>query len=197
MPEVRQADFMRGVRGETINPDQTPQIEPIVKGLSSISRAAIRRVHNESPDEARAYFAQATAKFRLRGGRAAATVDSYRSSLEQYIEWDGVGQDADLDIKGTVTFSPDDRVRALAHVVFGSDDGARRARVLLWDSVTLGQRAAEMIALPIVECVNAEYGADKTSEVEVWQLALGQRYSVAPEDAEGRRGEVESFFADL
>lgn len=197
MPELSQADFTRGVRGERIVPGQPPNIEPIVKGISSIGRAAVRRVHKETPATALAYFAEKAARFRLIGGRAAATAEKYRQSLLQYIEWDGDGQAADLDIKGLVAFGLDDRVRALAHVVLDCDDGKREARILLWDELSLDQDAAEMIALPIVECVNAEFGIDKTAIVGVWQLARGQRYSVEPAVAEGRRGDVESFLADL
>lgn len=197
MPELSQADFTRGVRGDRIVPGQTPNIEPIVKGISSVSRAAVRRVHDETPDAALAYFADKVAKFRLMGGRPAATAASYRQSLLQYIEWNGNGQAADLDIKGLVAFGPEDRIRAIAHVVLDNGGDSRDARILLWDELPLDQRAAEMIALPIVECVNAEYGTGQTANVEVWQLAMGQRYSVEPAVAEGRRGDVEGFLANL
>jgi hypothetical protein len=196
MPELSQSDFTRGVRGAKVVPGQISNIEPILKGLSSISRAAVRRVHKESPDAALAYFADKTARFRLSGGRPAAAAGSFHRSLLRYIEWDGIGEAADLDVTATVPFGSG-RVRARAHVVLGDGDERRCARLLLWDDLSLDERAAEMIALPIVECVNAQYGQEKTAEVQVWQLALSQRYSVEPMVAQARRVDVEGFLDSL
>lgn len=196
MAEISQAAFTRAVRGAAVNPKVPPDIEPVVKGISSISRAAVRRVHKHSADQALAYFAGKISKFRLMGGRPAATAESYRRSLLQYIDWDGSGATADLDISSQVSFGPGNRVRARAHVVIGSD-GDREARVLLWDELRLSEDEAEMIALPIADCVNAQYGDGGPAVIEVWQLSQRQRYSVAPASAEARRSDVENLLASL
>jgi hypothetical protein len=188
---------MRGVRGEKIVPGKTPKIAPIMGAISSISRKAVRNVHQESPKAAKAYFAGAIAKFVLMGDRAAATCQTYSQSLETYIAWDGQGGEAEVDLKLLVPFGPEDRVRAIAHVVLDAGDDQREARVLLWDDLALGQRAAEMIALPIVECVEHTHGPKSVTVVDVWHLARGEKERVERDTALARRPDVESFFANL
>jgi|SRR6188472_1127411 len=197
VPELAQADFMRGVRGEKITPGQTPVIEPILGGISSISRTAIRRVHQESPAAARSYFSGAIAKFVLMGDRAAATCHTYTASVERYIDWDGGSGDADIDLKLAVPFGPDDRVRAITHVAREVADDEWVGRVLLWDDLPLNTKAAEMIALPNVECVDHLYGNGSAVAIEVWHLARGEKERVERDAALARRSDVESFFADL
>lgn len=197
VPELSQADFMRGVRGEKVVPGQTPVIEPILGGISSISRAAVRRVHQESAADAQAYFSGGTAKFVLMGDRAAATVQTYSRSVGRYIEWDSEGADADLDLKLAVPFGPGDRVRAIAHVVLDADNDQCEARVLLWDDLPLSTQAAEMIALPVLECAESERGSNSVVAVEVWHLARGEKERVVRSAALARRSDVESFFASL
>jgi hypothetical protein len=197
VPELAQADFMRGIRGEKVVPGQTPKIQPVLGGISSISRTAIRRVHQESPDSARVYFEGAIAKFVLMGDRAAATCDTYRRSVNRYIEWDGGSGDADIDLKLVVPFGPEDRVRAIAHVAREVGEDAWEGRVLLWDDLPLGSTAAEIIALPIVECVENVHGVDSVVAVDVWHLARREKERVERNAALARRPDVESFFADL
>ena len=117
---------MRGVRGEKIVPGQTPVIEPIIGAISSISRAAIRRVHQESPGAAESYFSGAIAKFVLMGDRAAATCETYSHSVDRYLEWIEGGEEADVDLKVVVPFGPEDRVRAIAHVVLEGESDDKR-----------------------------------------------------------------------
>jgi hypothetical protein len=197
VPELPQADYMRGVRGEQIDPNKTPKIENVVGAISSISKKAVRCVHSESPSDALAYFEGAIRKFTEMGPRPAATCDTYSRSVHRYIEWDGAADDAEFDLKLTVPFGPDDRVRAIAHVVLEVDDDAYEARVLLWDDLPLSQKAAEMIALPIVECVENVHGAESVQAVEVWHLARSEKERVERNAALARRADVESFFADL
>ncbi len=188
---------MRAVRGEKIVPGQTPVIEPVVMGISSISRTAVRRVHQESPAAARAYFAGKISKFLLMGGRPAATASTYSTSVDRYIEWDGGGAEAEIDLKAVVAFSPDDRIRAIAHVVLETGEEVREARVLLWDDLSVSADAAEMIALPVLECVDSECGNGTTVAVDVWQLARGEKHRVERDRALARRSDVEGFLADL
>ena len=197
MADITQATFTRAVRGDAkAKPGVSPEIEPVVKGISSVSRAAVRRVHKESAANALAYFAGKVSKFLLSGGRSAATAESYRRSLRQYIEWDEAEEAADLDIASPVAFGSD-RVRARAHVVILDGNKDREVRVLLWDELPLNQAQAEMIALPVLDCVNSEYATGTTTAIEVWQLAKSQRYSVAPGSAEAQREAVEELVANL
>lgn len=197
MADVKQATYTRAVRGDgNAKAGVVPDIEPVVKGISSISRAAVRKVHKESAGKAAAYFAGKISKFLLMGGRPAATAETYRRSLRQYIEWDENEQSADLDIASAVPFGKN-RVRARAHVVIEDGNEEREVRVLLWDDLPLTEEQAEMIALPVLDCVNSQYAKGTTSVVEVWQLARRQRYSVAPASAEARREAVEELVASL
>jgi hypothetical protein len=195
--EIPQATFTRAVRGDNVKAGVVPDIEPVVKGISSISRAAVRKVHKESPELALSYFAGKVSRFLLMGGRPAATADTYRNSLLQYIDWDKAGEAADLDVGARVSFGNGNWVRARSHVVIERNDESREARVLLWDDLPLNEASAEMIALPIVECVNSQYGDGSVGVIEVWQLARSQRYSVAPASAEARRGDVEDLLSSL
>lgn len=169
-------------------------------GISSCARAAVRRVHNESPAAASAYYAGKVAHHYYAGGSAAGTARAYGLCVDQYIAWDGHSGPADLDVgfRATpITFAPGDAVRALAHVVLDNGAGQREARVVLWDELPLDARAAEMIALPVLERVEAEYGSGSTAHIDVWQLAQTQREIVLPVAAQARWGEVQTLLASL
>jgi hypothetical protein len=131
------------------------------------------------------------------GGRAAATASTYSDSVARYIEWDEEGAEAEVDIKATIPFSSEDRVRAIAHVVFDAGDDKRDVRVVLWDDLAVSVGAAQMIALPVLECVEAEHGKDSVLAVEVWQLARGEKHRVERDQALASRSDVEGFFASL
>lgn len=95
-----------------------------------------------------------------------------------------------------ITFRPGNVVRARPDVVLDGA-GTFEARVLLWDDLTLDQRAAEMIALPIVEYVDDEFGAGSAGLVRVWQLQTGQQAMANPASARAREAEVEAVLAAL
>lgn len=198
--EVSQADFMRAVRGGQVLTGQGQEIEPIVGGVVSISKCAVREVHRRSPAYALSYFNARTAKWLFQGGRAAATVRSYRARLDQYIAWDGGSGPAeafDVGLKmPPIVYAPGDSVRALAHVVRKSGD-ASTARVLVWDDLPLDADGAEMIALPVVDRLEEVYGEGSATGVEVWQLDQPVRHNVTPEDAHARRSEVRDLLAEL
>lgn len=198
MGNVSQADFTRAVRSGQIVVGSEDDIEDVVKGISSIARAAVRKVHRDSPAAARSYFAGMVAKYLLGGGSAAGTARAYGHALDTYIDWDGGSGSADLDVglkRDPVLFGADS-VRAIAHVVCDGDDEIE-ARILLWDELGLDQRAAEIIALPILERVDDNFGAGATTRIEVWQVAQGQRYSVSPAAAQARRPEVQAILAQF
>jgi hypothetical protein len=191
--EVPQADYTRAVRGEPVVPGAAESyIEPLVAGISSCARAAVRRVHQEGVEAARSYFAGKMARHLLQGGGARSTALSYKESFERYIAWDAAASSAEgeagLDVSLSVAFPCGNAVRAIAHVVPGSEGSAR---ILLWDELPLpGTAAGEMIALPIFECADSVLGVGHTATVDVWQLAHGQQQSVARTAAEGRRQEA-------
>jgi hypothetical protein len=200
MAHVSQADFTRAARGAPILAGQGSEIEPIIGGISSIARCAVRDVHRKSPEAAMSYFNGGTAKWLLLGGSAAAAVRTYHDSLAQYIAWDGGSGSADLDVgfrKPAIVYGPGDSVRALAHVVRDLGGGQREVRILLWDDLSLNAQSAEMIALPLVERVDREYGQGSTTEVGVWQVAQPQQITVLPAAAEARRTDVQTLLAEL
>jgi hypothetical protein len=200
MAEVSQADFMRAARGGQILAGQGQVIEPIVGGIVSISKCAVREVHRQSPAYALSYFSAKTAKWLLQGGRAAATVGSYRARLDQYIAWDGGSGPVDAFDVGSkmppIVYSPGDSVRALAHIV-RKDDNGRVARVLVWDDLPLDGQSAEMIALPVVDRLEQVYGERSAARVEIWQLDQPLRVNVTPQAARARRNEVRALLAEL
>lgn len=199
MPELAQAEFARVVRGGTIKVGEPPPIEPVVMALSSIARAAVRRVHKGSPSLAKAYYAGKVARFLRRGGNAAATARSYEHSLNRYIGWDSQMRLPlrQLDVGGLIRFSPDDAVRAIGHVVLDDGAGGSEARVLLWDELAIDASTAEMIALPVFEAVDARFGAGSTSLVHVLQLARGEKVPVLPARARTRHADVQNLLAGL
>jgi hypothetical protein len=200
MAEVSQADFARAARGAPVLGGQGVEIEPIMGAISSIAKCAVRDVHRKSPEAAMAYFNGGTAKWLLLGGSAAATVRTYHDSLAQYIAWDGGSGSADFDVgirKPAIVFGPGDSVRALAHVVRDLGGGQREVRIVLWDELPVDADSAEMIALPLVERIDREYGQNSTMEVGVWQVAQPQRMTVLPAAAEARRADVQTLLAGL
>jgi hypothetical protein len=200
MAHVSQADFARAARGGTPLPAEGVAIEPIIGGISSVSRCAVREVHRKSPEGAVSYFNSRTAKWLLQGGWAAATVKSYRVALDQYIAWDGGSGEAESFDVGNkmppIFFGPDNSVRALAHVVL-DHSGGREARVLLWDDLPLNTTSAEMIALPVVSRINDVHGESAAKHVEVWHLAQPHRSIVSPQAAQARHADVQTLLSEL
>jgi hypothetical protein len=192
--EVPQADYTRAVRGEPVVPGGPGfYIEPVVAGISSCARAAVRRVHQEGVEAARAYLAAKLARHLLQGGGTGSTARSYKDSFERYVEWAAAAGEAELDVSLVVPFPCGNAVRAIAHVVPGSDG---LARVLLWDELPVPDvPAAEMIALPIFECADSVLGVGQTATVDVWQLAHGQQQSVMRTAAEARRPEADALLS--
>lgn len=200
MAHVSQADFARAARGAPVLDGVDAQIEPIIAGISSVARCAVRDVHRKSPEAAVAYFNGRTARWSFLGGWAAAAVATYHDSLVRYIAWDGGSGTADLDVglrAPAIVFAPDDSVRAVAHVVRDLGNGHREVRVLLWDELPLDTQSAEMIALPVVERVNSVHGSGSATEVGVWQLAQPERVAVQAAAAEARRTDVQTLLAQL
>jgi hypothetical protein len=200
MADVSQAEFCRAVRGGSVRVGETPDVEFFVLGLSSVARAAVRRVHKDSPAAARAYFGSRVAQFLQRGGTGAATARSFGNSVDRYIQWDGTAPPAPptrLDLGHHVTFGVGNSIRALAHVVVEDGQGQHVARLLLWDDLSLSSADAEMLALPVLECAEARLGAGSVSRVEVWQLGTNQREVVNPATARARRADVQQFLSHM
>jgi hypothetical protein len=199
MPEVRQSEFTRAVRGAHVVAGALPPVEPVVMGLSSCARTAVRRVHQQSPAQAQTYLAGRYAQYR--GGRVWPAAKSYLDSLDRYIAWDaavGAPMRADgIDRKLTVPFGPGDAVRAICHVAIGDGSGGTEARIILWDELTVSAYEAEMIALPVLEAADAEYGVESTTSVSVWQVAQGQQERVLPAAAQAQRPAIAALVATL
>ena len=199
MPELSQAEYTRAVRGAPVIPGADPDIEPVVAGISSVARCAIRNVHRQSAASALAYFDGRVAKYA--GGPAWATAQAFRAALKRYIAWDAaIGRPVlpdGIDVKHDVAFGSGNVVRTWCHVAVDDGAGGTEARIVLWDELRLNQPAAEMIALPILEAADAEYGAGSTSVIRVWQVATNQAVSVAPAAAQSRRSQIQSLMAGL
>jgi len=199
MAEVSQVDFARAVRG-SLPSALDGEIEPIIGGISSIARCAVRDVHRKSPQAAMAYFNGRTAKWALLGGSAASAVRTYHDSLAQYIAWDGGSGSADLDIglrAGAIVYAPGDGVRAFAHVVRDLGSAGREVRVLFWDELPLDRPSAEMIALPVLDRIDGMFGVGATAQIDVWQLARPHRFTVLPATARTHTTAVQQLLSTL
>lgn len=198
MAELPQAEFGRAARGAPISPGLAPDVEMFILGMGQSARAAVRRVHSDTPDDARAYLAGKHSGFLLQGGSVAAIARAYRACLERYIGWDGQAAAAvATPTKGhPVPFAPNHIIKARPDVVLDTGSG-HEARVLLWDDLPLDAKAAEMIALPIVGYVEADFGQGSVAVVSVWQLETGQQEAVGPAAAQARRQDVETLLASI
>ncbi len=199
MPQLSQAEFTRATRGAVVVPGADADIEPIIAGIGSQARAALRKVHRETPTRALAYYDGCVATHA--GGPAWSTAQAYRTGLNRYIAWNAaIGQATrpeGIDIRLTVPFGPDNDVRACAHAIVTDGLGGSEARIVLWDELRLDRRSAEMIALPVLEAADAEYGAGSTSLVRVWHVAENQRADILPRAAQARRGDIQALIAGL
>jgi hypothetical protein len=195
MAELSQAEFARAVRGAAVAPGEPPDVPFFILGMGQSARAAMRRVHKSSAAIARSELAGKFARFFGQGGGAAATAQSLTDCLDRYIRWDtqagGWGRGIRYDLPQTVSFGTGE-VRAIGNIVLG--DGSE-ARMILCDELPIDQRTAEMLALPIFECVDAHFGAGTCQLVRVWQLATNQRIAVRSAAASARRGAVQSLLA--
>jgi hypothetical protein len=198
MVNLSQAEFTRLARGDIITPGIEPPTEYFILGIRSSAGGCVRRVHSESVEMARSRFASVNGHYLFGGGAAAAAARAYRQCLERYISLDGTGAEAvDLPSKGVpVAFEPGNIVRSRPDVVLGpNEDGLYEVRVLLWDELALDRASAEVIALPALEYVRSTQGADAI--VRIWQLATQQEEIVSPDEADGRRGDVEALLLGL
>jgi hypothetical protein len=199
MLQLSQAEFTRAARGATVTPGADPDIEPVLMGITSIARTAVRKVHRTTPAAAVAYYNAGVAKYA--GGPAWPTARAYAMALNRYIAWDAAVarpmRPDGIDVKLTVPFGHGDAVRAISHIVVDDGTHGSEARIVLWDELRIDQRSAEMISLPILKAADARYGAGSTSVVRVWQVAENQAVAVARTVAEARRSEIQALIAAL
>jgi hypothetical protein len=194
--EVAQADYTRAVRGEPIVPGGPGFfLEPLVGGISSSARAAVRRIHKEGVAGARAYLSAKLARHLLAGGGAGSTASSYKASFERYVEWDKAAEagEAQFDVSLVVPFPCGNAIRAIAHIL---PDTGGFARVLMWDELPVqNTAAAAMIALPVFAAADSVLGAGQTTSVDVWQLAHGQQQNVSRAAAEATHSEADALLS--
>jgi hypothetical protein len=192
---VPQAEFTRVARGGVAYGEDA-EIDRTLGVISTYAKAAVRRVHKESPDAAVEYFATKTLRSQLLGGSAAGAARRYAGCLRQYITWDGGSGAAELDVgaRGAepIPFGPGNSVRAFAHVVTDQE-----ARILLWDELALDAESAKLIALPVFERIDRELGGSAVDNVGVWQLGQPRQIAVSRSEAESVRTGVESLLTGM
>lgn len=197
MAHVTQSEFARAVRGGAVTVGVPPPVEPLVLGLSSIARAAVRRVHKQSAAAATQYFDQKASGYLNSPGPVGATAQRFRDSLDRYIQWDATAPAAHLDISNVITFGSGNSVRALAHVTVDDGNGAFESRVLFWDDLALATADAEVIALPVLESAETRLGLGTVSRIQVWQLGTNTAETVLPAAARARQGDVQHLLAQM
>lgn len=197
--DLSQADFCRLARGGDLAPPGGLPAEKIVLGISSASHAAVRRVHNETPEIALSNLAGTLRKYFLSGGQPAQTARHYQECVETYIAWDGQAAPAtETPARGKSIGYDGGIVRARPDVILGDDGtGEYEVRVLLWDELPLKRDSAELIALPAVERVEETYGPGKVAVVNVFHLATNDLEQVAADSAHARRADVEELLASV
>jgi hypothetical protein len=197
MAELAQAEYARAVRGAPVTPGEPPDVDWFILGMGHSARAAMRWVHKKSAAVGRSYLAGKFARFFGQGGGAAGTARSLTQCLERYIRWDvqagSWGSAVRFDLPETVDFGSG-QVRAIGNMV--RVDGTE-ARMILCDDLPIDVRMAEMLALPIFECVDAHFGSGTADVIHVWQLGTDQRVAVRRAAAEARRGEVQALLAQF
>jgi hypothetical protein len=199
MADLAQAEFTRLARGGTISSDAPLPSEKLVLGIASTSHAAIRRVHNESPEQALSVLAGKLRRWFLMGGNAALTARRYQDCVEAYIDWDGRAAPAtETPSKGAHIAYGDHVIRSRPDVIIAEDGtGEYEVRVLLWDELGLNKEAAEIIALPAVDRVEETYGAGTVSTVKVLHLPTKRLEEVTEDAAKARRADVEALLGGL
>lgn len=192
MTDLSQGDFSRLVRG---GPLDLSEVELFLLGMASQAKAAAKRVHRESAEDARDYLDGCMAQHM--GGPAEPTARSYLSSLQTYIEWDATAEPAEPGVQPRISFEPDGTIRGRADIVFDRGAGQYDGRLLLWDDLPMDRRAAEIIALPSLRAVEHRYGDGSVRFVEVWQLATRQGERVDATSAEARTAEVHEILRQV
>lgn len=197
--DLSQADFCRLARGGDLAPPGGLPAEKIVLGISSASHAAVRRVHNETPEIALSNLAGTLRKYFLSGGQPAQTARRYQGCVESYIAWDGHAAPAtETPARGRAIGYDGGIVRARPDVILAnSGTGEYEVRVLLWDELPLDRDSAELIALPAAERVEETYGPGKVAVVKVLHLAINNLEEVAADSAHARRADVAELLASV
>lgn len=191
MRRLTQGEFARLARGGSI--EGAEDVERTVQILATQTKAAIKRVHKESVDQARGYLRNAFA--RSIGTPAGPTANSYMRCFETYVTWDGTAERAEKGVQRLVDFAPEGEIRGRADVIFVRQPDQIEARLLFTDELPMSRAAAELIALPALLAVEDEYGEGTVTSVEAWQLASGQRERVDAATAKAREGDVRAILA--
>lgn len=168
-------------------------MERTVQILATQTKAAIKRVHSRSVDEARAYLRGAFA--RATGTPAESTARGYMRCFETYVEWDASAESAAKGVQRLVDFMPEGEIRGRADVIFLRSPEQIEARLVFTDELPMSRNAAELITLPGLLAVEDEYGDGTVTSVEVWQLATGDAESVDAAAARARESDVRGILA--
>ncbi len=99
--------------------------------------------------------------------------------------------------KGVVRYNSTDVVEVLIRVVLQDSRGKLSGRLVFWDGPRLSMQAAEMLASPVIDVMDARYAPADVAGVEVWQCRTKETHSVPAAAARGMRAQVEAHIARM
>jgi hypothetical protein len=163
--------------------------------VSSV-RGALRTVHADSPAAGRRKIESKLNPWLKGAGsdnpglRASATAAAnYIQVVDQCADWhESSTLKYELwQLRGAVRYSSTDGVDVLVRVVLQDPGTKHWGRVILWDTVPLNAAAARVVAAPVIEILDQEYGRRAVGGVEVWHGRTGRKFRVPADRARAAR----------
>ncbi len=156
----------------------TVDVPPHILGMTASVRAAIKRVHEQSPAVGSAYIRSSLGHYLARasstnpGHRATATAaQHYVDAVDQCGQWhatSGLSMKY-WQLRGYVSLSNIDGVDTTVRVVLEDPSGAITGRIIMWDSLPITAASAELVAAPAVALLDQRYASKAVRQVQVWQ----------------------------
>lgn len=177
-----------------------PGVEQPFSTPMPTAASAVRRLHR---DGAEAAVAQLNAAFDRSshwgpGGpsRARSWANSIRECFQSYAELVTGDSRPTLGMPVTTDVDVGEHTIGVSLDVILLDPNGYVGRYLLWDTPTLNQDDAELLAAPIVLALQRELGDDRVAGVEIWHLRSRRQTLVHAAAALARVGEVATIVDD-
>lgn len=191
MPAVRMSELQRAARGGSVTVGSpTTDVPPHILGMTTSVRAAVRRVHEDSPAAGSTYITNSLAHYLARAGSSnpghrgtATAAQHYVEAVEQCGAWHASsGLETSIwQLRGYVPLSETDGVDALVRVVLEDPSTSTiTGRVILWDSLAVTSDSAELMAASAVTVLDQHYTSETVAGVEIWQCFGKQKQAFVP-----------------
>lgn len=207
MPTVEMRELALSVRGRrSTGAGSGGMPPPHIMGMVSGVRSAIREAHVTSPAAGKSKIAGSLGGWLAWAGdpnpgrRATATAAAnYIDAVERCADWHAASPLVfrTWEEKGIVRYSPADVVDVVVRIVLEDLNGRIWGRLVFWDGPPLSVDAAELLASPAVEVLDARYRARGVAGVEVWQCRTNEAHTVTSAQARARRPQVAVHVANM